>query len=46
MKKYPKILFEKYVLDMSIEMEALTLACKRDGLILENDESEEITLTL
>lgn len=46
MEKQYQNLFEKYVLDMSIEMEALTLACKRDGLILENDESEEITLTL
>lgn len=38
-------LFEKYVLDMTIEIEALTLACKRDRLILEDDESEDEKIT-
>ena len=46
MEKQYQNLFEKYVLDMTIEMEALTLACKRDGLILEADEDEEETITL
>ena len=36
---------KQYVLDMTIEMEALMMACKRDGLISEEEESEEkITL--
>jgi len=44
-------LFEDDILDLSVEMEALTLACKRDGLLTEEDfrlrEGEtDITLTL
>lgn len=46
MKKQYQNLFEKYVFDMTIEMEALTLACKRDGLILEDDELEDEKITL
>ena len=39
------------ILDLSVEMEALTLACKRDGLLTKEDfrlrEGEtDITLTL
>lgn len=44
-------LFDDDILDLTVEMEALTLACKRDGLLTEEDfrlqESEnDITLTL
>ena len=44
-------LFDNDMLDLSVEMEALTLACKRDGLLTEEDFSlqesgQNITLTL
>ena len=51
MEKQYKNLFEDDLLDLSVEMKALTLACKRDGLLTEEDfktQSEDagITLTL
>ena len=51
MEKQYKNLFEDDLLDLSVEMKALTLACKRDGLLSEEDfqaqdEDAEITLTL
>lgn len=44
-------LFDKDLLDLSVEMEALTLACRRDGLLEEEsfqlqDGDRNITLTL
>lgn len=40
-------LFEDDLLDLSVEMEALTLACQRDGLLEEKpEENAGITLTL
>ena len=44
-------LFDNDMLDLSVEMEALTLVCKRDGLLTEEDFSlqesgQNITLTL
>ncbi|MBR2504054.1 MAG: hypothetical protein IKB62_08020, partial [Oscillospiraceae bacterium] len=30
-------LFDDDILDMSVEMEALTIACKRDGLLTDGD---------
>lgn len=40
-------LFEDDLLDLSVEMEALTIACQRDGLLEEKpEESTGITLTL
>ena len=41
MEKQYQNLFEKYVLDMTVEMEALMMACKRDGLILEEEEADD-----
>lgn len=45
MEKQYKNLFEKCVLDMTAEMEALLQACQRDGLFLEEDQ-DKITLIL
>lgn len=42
MDKQYENLFEKYALDLSVEMEALAMACKRDGLISDTDEDEII----
>lgn len=44
-------LFDDDILDLSVEMEALTLACKRDGLLTEEDfqlqvGETDVTLTL
>ncbi len=44
-------LFEEDVLDLTVEMEAMTLACKRDGLLEDENyelknEGRDITLTL
>ena len=51
MEKQYKNLFEDDLLDLSVEMKALTLACKRDGLLTEEDfklqeEEAGIRLTL
>ena len=51
MQKQYANLFEDDKLDLSVEMEALTLACKRDGLLTEEDFSlqsgeNKVTLTL
>lgn len=42
-------LFENDMLDLSVEMEALTLACKRDGLLTDEDfekNGKKFTLTI
>jgi len=51
MEKQYANLFEDDMLDLSVEIEALTLACKRDGLLSDEDfkpqsEDGEINLTL
>lgn len=51
MDKLYKNLFDDDILDLSVEMEALTLACKRDGLLNEDefsipDENSPVKLTL
>lgn len=45
MDKQYQNLFDRYELDLTVEMEVLNDICKRDGLLTENDEGE-ITLTL
>lgn len=45
MDKQYQNLFDKYELDLTVEMEVLSTICKRDGLIAEDDE-ENIVLTL
>ena len=37
-------LFDNDMLDMSVEMEALTVACKRDGLLTDSDFKTELSL--
>jgi len=37
-------LFDNDMLDMSVEMEALTIACKRDGLLTDSDFKTELSL--
>ena len=37
MEKQHDGIFDDDVLDMSVEMEALTTACKRDGLLTDED---------
>lgn len=49
MEKLYSNLFEDDLLDLTVEMEALTAACQRDGLLTEEDFQQkdgEITLTL
>lgn len=51
MDKLYKNLFDDDILDLSVEMEALTLACKRDGLLNEDefsipDENSPVRLTM
>ena len=49
MEKQYKNLFEDDLLDLSVEMKALTLACKRDGLLTEEDfklQEEEVGIRL
>jgi len=51
MEKQYVNLFDDDVLDLSVEMEALTMACKRDGLLADDeaqpqDKKQSITLTL
>lgn len=49
MEKQYANLFEDDLLDLSVEMEALTLTCKRDGLLSEEDfrkDEQNVTLTL
>ena len=51
MDKLYRNLFDDDILDLSVEMEALTLACKRDGLLNEDelsipDENSPVKLTL
>lgn len=51
MEKQYKNLFEDDILDMTVEMEAMTMACRRDGLLngqemTENDREDRIDLTL
>ena len=41
MEKQYSSLFDDDKLDLSVDMEALTLACKRDGLLDEEEESNE-----
>ena len=49
MEKQYANLFEDDILDLTVEMEVLTLACKRDGLLVDEyfrDDGQDITLTL
>ncbi len=51
MERQHRAIYENDLLDLTVEMEALTLACKRDGLLVNEefvlkDGSREITLTL
>jgi len=41
MEKQYSSLFDDDKLDLTVDMEALTLACKRDGLLDEEEESNE-----
>ena len=45
MEKQYANLFEDDMLDLSVEMEALTLACKRDGLLDDEDFSFQDVMT-
>ena len=49
MDKQYENLFQSDFLDMTVEMEAMTMACKRDGLLTEEELSSpdsEVNLTL
>lgn len=46
MDKQYQNLFDKYELDLTVEMEVLNMICKRDGLIADEDNEEKIILKL